>query len=70
VPLDILMNLRMNRTSLHGSARHMTALAINALVLVSEFACPHVFITLTCNPKRPEIVHNYYMDKLHLIVQM
>jgi hypothetical protein len=24
--------------------------------LVSEFGCPHVFITLTCNPKWPEIV--------------
>ncbi len=26
------------------------------MVLVSEFGCPHVFITLTCNPKWPEIV--------------
>ena len=34
----------------------MTALARNALILVSEFGCPHVFITLTCNPKWPEIV--------------
>jgi hypothetical protein len=34
----------------------MTALAKNALVLVSEFGCPHVFLTLTCNPKWPEIV--------------
>jgi hypothetical protein len=34
----------------------MTTLAKNALVLVSEFGCPHVFLTLTCNPKRPEIV--------------
>jgi hypothetical protein len=33
----------------------MTALARNALILVSEFGCPHVFITLTCNPKWPEI---------------
>jgi hypothetical protein len=33
----------------------MTTLAKNALVLVSEFGCPHVFITLTCNPKWPEI---------------
>ncbi len=41
MPLDILMNLRMNRTS---------------QVLVSEFGCPHVFLTLTCNPKWPEIV--------------
>jgi hypothetical protein len=34
----------------------MAALAKNALVLVSEFGCPHVFLTLTCNPKWPEIV--------------
>jgi len=43
-------------SSVHGSPRHMAALAKNALVLVSEFGCPHVFITLTCNPKWPEIV--------------
>ncbi len=34
----------------------MTALAKNALILVSEFGCPHAFLTLTCNPKWPEIV--------------
>ncbi len=38
-------------SSVDGSSRHMTALAKNALVLVSEFGCPHVFITLTCNHK-------------------
>jgi hypothetical protein len=43
-------------SSVHGSPRHMTALAKNALVLVSEFGCLHVFSTLTCNPKWPEIV--------------
>jgi hypothetical protein len=43
-------------SSVHGSPRHMTALAKNALVLVFEFGCLHVFITLTCNPKWPEIV--------------
>ncbi len=42
-------------SSVHGSPRHMTALARNALILVSEFGCPHVFITLTCNKKWPEI---------------
>jgi hypothetical protein len=30
-------------------------LAKNALVLVSEYGCPHVFLTLTCNPEWPEI---------------
>ncbi len=43
-------------SSVHGSPRHMTALAKNALVLVSEFGCLNVFLTLTCNPKWPEIV--------------
>ncbi len=42
-------------SSVHGSPRHMTALARNALILVSEFGCPHVFVTLACNPKWPEI---------------
>jgi len=42
-------------SSVHGSPRHMAALARNALILVSEYGCPHVFITLTCNPKWPEI---------------
>jgi hypothetical protein len=58
--LDILSNLRMNHTSqavrVHGSPCHRAALAKNALVLVSEFGCPHVFLTLTCNQKWPEIV--------------
>ncbi len=43
-------------SSVHGLPCHMTALAKNALVLVSEFGCLHVFLTLTCNPKWPEIV--------------
>ncbi len=34
-------------SSFNGSPHHMTALAKNALVLVSEFGCPHVFLTLT-----------------------
>ncbi len=41
--------------SVHGSQRHLSALAKNALVLVSEYGCPHVFLTLTCNPEWPEI---------------
>jgi hypothetical protein len=46
-------------SSVHGLPRHMTALAKNALILVSEFGCPHVFITLTCNPKWLEIVSQF-----------
>jgi len=30
----------------HGSPHHMAALAKNALILVSEFGCPHIFLTL------------------------
>ncbi len=41
--------------SVHGSQRHLSALAKNALVLVSEYGCPHVFLTLTCNPEWLEI---------------
>jgi hypothetical protein len=41
--------------SVHGSQHHLSALANNALVLVSEYSCPHVFLTLTCNPEQPEI---------------
>jgi hypothetical protein len=33
----------------------LSALAKNALVLVSEYGCPHVFLTLTCNPEWPEV---------------
>jgi hypothetical protein len=41
--------------SVHGSQRHLSALAKNALVIVSEYGCLHVFLTLTCNPEWPEI---------------
>ncbi len=41
--------------SVHGSQRHLSALAKNDLVLVSEYGCLHVFLTLTCNPEWPEI---------------
>ncbi len=39
--------------SVHRSQRHLSALAKNALVLVSEYGCPHVFLRLTCNPEWP-----------------
>jgi hypothetical protein len=41
--------------SVHGSQHHLSALAKNALVLVSEYSSLHVFLTLTCNPEWPEI---------------
>jgi hypothetical protein len=62
MPLDILMNQRMNCPSQAVSmVHHITCMPWrrNALVLVSEFGCPHVFLTLTCNPKRPEIVSQF-----------
>jgi hypothetical protein len=39
----------------HGSQCHLSALAKNALVLVSEYGCPHEFLMLTCNLEWPEI---------------
>ncbi len=39
--------------NVHGSQRHLSALAKNALVLVSEYGCPHVFFTLTRRPEWP-----------------
>jgi hypothetical protein len=41
--------------SVHGSQRHMSALAKNALVIVSEYGYSHVFLTLTPNPEWPKI---------------
>jgi hypothetical protein len=56
-------------SSVHGSPRHMAALAKHALVLVSEFCCPHVFLTMTCNPKWPEIVSQLLDGQTALIAQ-
>ncbi len=48
------------QSSVHGSPCHMTALAKNALVLVSEFGCLHVILTLICNPKWPDIASQLF----------
>ncbi len=48
------MNRRESHTSLTVSS-HLSALVKNALVLVSEYGCPHEFLTLTCNPEWLEI---------------
>ena len=42
-------------SSFHGSPRHLKLLSNNALSIVSELGEPDLFITLTCNPKWPEI---------------
>ena len=39
----------------HGSARHLSKLAMNALTIVSELGRPTFFLTLTCNHMWPEI---------------
>ncbi len=54
--IDVSKNESYLLSSVHGSPRHMAALAGNALILVSEYGCPYPFITLICNPKWPEIV--------------
>ena len=51
--------------SAHGSPRHMAALARSALTLVKEWGCPHVFLTLTCNPKWPEILGSQVNRRNH-----
>ena len=42
-------------SSVTGSKRHMKSCARNALQLISNLGCPHVFLTITCNPTWPEI---------------
>ncbi len=49
--------------SAHGSPRHMAALARSALTLVLEWGCPHVFLTLKCNPKWPEILSQLHVGQ-------
>ena len=49
--------------SAHGSPQHMVALARSALTLVSEWGCPRVFLTLTCNPKWPEILSQLHVQQ-------
>lgn len=39
----------------HGSARHLSKLAMNALTIVSELGRPTFFLTLTCNHMWPEV---------------
>jgi hypothetical protein len=41
--------------SLHGSRRHLQKLAKNALAIVTELGKPTLFLTVTCNPKWPDI---------------
>lgn len=43
-------------SSYTGSNRHLKKLAANALALVGGRGKPTIFITLTCNPRWPEIV--------------
>ena len=42
-------------SSFNGSARHLNALAHNALTIVTELGSPDLFITATTNPLWPEI---------------
>jgi hypothetical protein len=42
--------------SVTGSPRHLKALALNAIAVVSQLGPPTAFITLTCNPNWPELI--------------
>lgn len=42
-------------SSFHGSRRHLSQMARNALTIVSEHGKPTFFITITCNANWPEI---------------
>ena len=41
-----------------GSPRYWKECFQNAMAIVREFGCPDYFITMTCNPKWPEIVES------------
>ena len=56
-------NVRVGRmivlpSSFIGSPRAMMQLYLDAMALVSSFGKPHIFLTITCNPKWPEITEN------------
>jgi hypothetical protein len=40
-----------------GSPRHMNQLYQDSMALVRNFGKPNLFITMTCNPNWPEILH-------------
>ena len=54
--------------SFTGSPRHLKAMALNSLAVVSQHGQPTVFITLTVNPKWPEIVERLLLNKLNTLV--
>jgi hypothetical protein len=43
--------------SFAGSPRHMNQLYQDSMALVRKFGKPDLFITMTCNPNWPEILH-------------
>jgi hypothetical protein len=40
-----------------GSLRHMNQLYQDSMALIRKFGKPDLFITMTCNPNWPEILH-------------
>jgi Helitron helicase-like domain at N-terminus len=48
-------NRRFLPESMSGSPRHLKAMSLNALCIVSEYGKPTVFITGTVNPEWPEL---------------
>jgi hypothetical protein len=61
-PIDPRSQPTFLSESFHGCKRHLKKLAINALHLVQEKGCSHLFITLTCNKNWPEFKEVLWPD--------
>jgi hypothetical protein len=57
-------------SSFTGSIRYMQQLYQDSMAIVREFGKPDLFITVTCNPKWPELPMNFYQIKNQVIGQI
>ncbi|GMG25363.1 unnamed protein product [Ambrosiozyma monospora] len=57
-PLDEIGQAVVLPSSHTGSVRNMRDHFFNSMVLVREFGSPSFFITMTCNPRWPDIINN------------
>ena len=58
--LELNMNAKnvILPSSFNGSPRNMFQNYLDAMSIVQHFGKPSLFITMTCNPRWPEIVNN------------